>query len=106
MTTNDAAAEPAAQLLTQRDHAREQLDRLQAEYESALEDAGVLQEDRDNVRVLLETARLAYEGTEAAVAHLLAGTYGTCVMCEGPIGTERLEALPGVTTCVTCQAAA
>lgn len=30
--------------------------------------------------------------------------YGACERCGGPIGVERLEALPGTTLCVTCAA--
>ena len=32
------------------------------------------------------------------------GSYGICERCGGPIGMERLEALPGTTRCVTCAA--
>jgi RNA polymerase-binding transcription factor DksA len=32
------------------------------------------------------------------------GGYGICEQCGGPIGIERLEALPGTTRCVTCAA--
>jgi RNA polymerase-binding transcription factor len=32
------------------------------------------------------------------------GTYGTCEDCGGPIGQERLAALPSATRCVPCQA--
>lgn len=30
--------------------------------------------------------------------------YGVCERCGGPIGIERLRALPGATRCVTCAA--
>ena len=30
--------------------------------------------------------------------------YGVCEQCGGPIGIERLRALPGATRCVTCAA--
>ena len=33
------------------------------------------------------------------------GGYGLCEDCHGPIGDERLEALPTATRCVACQAA-
>jgi DnaK suppressor protein len=32
------------------------------------------------------------------------GGYGLCEDCRGPIGEERLEALPTATRCVACQA--
>ncbi|HEX3829596.1 MAG TPA: TraR/DksA family transcriptional regulator [Sporichthyaceae bacterium] len=31
-------------------------------------------------------------------------TYGTCDRCGGPIGPERLDALPWATRCVVCAA--
>jgi DnaK suppressor protein len=30
-------------------------------------------------------------------------TYGTCIRCEGDIGTKRLNAVPWTSYCVTCQ---
>ena len=33
------------------------------------------------------------------------GTYGSCEVCGGPIGQDRLAALPEATRCVACQAA-
>lgn len=47
-------------------------------------------------------ARLA--DIDAAVARLRSGEYGRCERCGGPIGRERLEALPTATRCVKCQA--
>jgi DnaK suppressor protein len=32
------------------------------------------------------------------------GTYGTCDVCGGPVGEERLEALPWAVRCVVCAA--
>ena len=52
-----------------------------------------------------EAARRTFEAAEAALAQADSGEYGRCVKCGGPIGAERLEALPGVAMCVTCQAA-
>jgi DnaK suppressor protein len=31
------------------------------------------------------------------------GTYGTCMECEEPISSKRLEAVPWARHCVTCQ---
>jgi DnaK suppressor protein len=30
------------------------------------------------------------------------GTYGTCDRCEGPVGEDRLEAMPWATRCIGC----
>lgn len=40
---------------------------------------------------------------EAAMQRLDDGTYGTCERCGCEISTERLEALPYATLCITCQ---
>ncbi len=44
------------------------------------------------------------EAIRAALVKLEAGYYGVCEMCEGPIPFERLDAIPSVRCCVTCQA--
>lgn len=44
----------------------------------------------------------ALEAIVAALHRLDAGTYGTCTMCEEPIATARLDALPEATTCIRC----
>jgi DnaK suppressor protein len=52
-------------------------------------------------------ARLEDEAIDAAklaLARIEAGTYGTCTTCGGPIGKERLEALPETPVCVVCKA--
>jgi DnaK suppressor protein len=33
---------------------------------------------------------------------LVEGTYGRCDVCGGPVGEERLEALPWAVRCVSC----
>jgi RNA polymerase-binding transcription factor DksA len=40
---------------------------------------------------------------DAAGQRLLDGTYGTCSSCDTAIPPERLEILPYVRFCVTCQ---
>lgn len=39
---------------------------------------------------------------ERALGKLDDGTYGRCDACGGPIGTERLEAIPWAVLCVSC----
>jgi DnaK suppressor protein len=39
-----------------------------------------------------------------ALAKLDEGSYGRCDRCGGPIGQERLEALPWAAQCVGCRA--
>jgi DnaK suppressor protein len=40
---------------------------------------------------------------DAAQERLAAGTYGRCEVCDGPIGDERLEAVPWARRCVVHQ---
>ena len=42
---------------------------------------------------------------EAARQRIKAGTYGVCVDCGDPIGTERLRANPAALRCAECQTA-
>lgn len=85
------------------DAQRRHVQQLEAEYAEVLGDPGVIQEDRDAVRLVLEAARRSLANAELASGRAADGSYGVCADCGGPIGTERLEALPEVTTCITCQ---
>jgi RNA polymerase-binding transcription factor DksA len=40
---------------------------------------------------------------DAALLCIAHGTYGTCIDCEGPIESRRLEAQPTARRCHTCQ---
>jgi DnaK suppressor protein len=57
------------------------------------------------VATLRRGARVALAGIEAALARIDRGAYGACVECAAPIPVERLEILPAVDLCMTCQAA-
>ena len=46
-----------------------------------------------------EIAKLRY-----SLARLEQGRYGICEQCGGPIGAERLQAVPYATRCFTCAA--
>jgi RNA polymerase-binding transcription factor len=41
---------------------------------------------------------------ERALEKVDEGTYGLCDDCEEPINSERMEAMPSATLCVTCSA--
>jgi DnaK suppressor protein len=55
------------------------------------------------VETLRHGARIALAGIEAALARMDRGAYGTCVRCAAPIPVGRLEILPAVELCMTCQ---
>ncbi len=39
---------------------------------------------------------------DAALARIADGTFGTCEVCGGAIGRDRLRALPEVRRCLSC----
>lgn len=51
---------------------------------------------------LRRAAEKRVAAAEAAVAHAVAGRYGSCERCGGPIAEGRLAALPATTRCVRC----
>ena len=83
-------------------HAQTNLARLETEYAELLADPGVILEDRDATRCLLEAARVTAEAATRAVARFEDGTYGQCARCGSVIAPERFEAIPDAETCVSC----
>lgn len=60
---------------------------------------------RENDEVLLaidEEAQQTVHLIDAALARIKNGSYGSCSVCGEKIPDKRLEALPYVTTCVSC----
>jgi DnaK suppressor protein len=49
---------------------------------------------------LEENADHLLEAIEAALVRIEDGSYGVCAVCGGPIGAERLEAVPYATLCI------
>jgi DnaK suppressor protein len=62
-------------------------------------------ETRRNVAAA-DTLRLQQAEVRRALAKLDEGSCGRCDGCAGPIGRERLEALPWAAECVRCRARA
>ena len=61
--------------------------------------------ERAQVLALLEQARAHLAELDQALARDEVA-YGRCASCGEPIASERLEALPAATTCVSCANAA
>jgi RNA polymerase-binding transcription factor DksA len=104
-------------LLAERDRLGRQVTALVAQFDgivAASEDVATDDEhdpeghtiafERQQVAALVRDARIALADVDEALASLDAGTYGTCEVCGGPIGTARLEALPAARRCVSCAA--
>ncbi len=62
--------------------------------------------ERQHVAALLEQARSQLAAIETAPRKLDSGEYGSCEVCGGPIGAQRLAARPAAVTCIRCAEAA
>lgn len=62
--------------------------------------------DHERIEMLISNAQSMLGQINAALQRLDTGTYGICTNCGKPIDPRRLEALPYVTLCIGCQAAA
>jgi DnaK suppressor protein len=65
-------------------------------------DGSTIAFERAQLIALLRSARRHLVELDAAEARVAAGTYGRCIACGGPIGDERLAALPTTERCVSC----
>jgi DnaK suppressor protein len=82
--------------------ARLDADLARQEYEEAIHDDDVIQEDRDSIRQILEEATARLRSAEHAVTRCESGEYGRCEQCGDEIAVERLEAIPDATSCRGC----
>jgi DnaK suppressor protein len=60
--------------------------------------------ERAQLRAYLQQARERLADLDAALQRVADGGYETCVRCGGPIGADRLRALPTTHLCVDCAA--
>lgn len=51
---------------------------------------------------LSETVRRELREIDAALGRIAEGRYGTCLACGGPMGLQRLRALPEARYCLSC----
>ena len=58
--------------------------------------------DEEVRHALLAGAKIALAEIEAAQIRVVDGTFGRCVDCGGGVSLERLEGLPSVARCLTC----
>lgn len=61
---------------------------------------------REITASLIVAARSALRDVTAALQRMDEGSYGRCTSCAGQLPLERLEVLPQVAMCMTCQRAA
>lgn len=58
--------------------------------------------EREHAAALADQARRHLAEIDAAMRRLDDGSYGTCAVCGGSIGSERLAARPAAATCISC----
>lgn len=67
-------------------------------------DSAAATAERSETLAFIENARERLAAADAALAHMDAGDYGTCVDCGAEIPVARLEARPMSIRCVDCAA--
>lgn len=50
----------------------------------------------------VDSVRTEIEEIDAALGRIAQGNYGTCVSCGGPLGLQRLRAIPEARYCLGC----
>ncbi|MGA9524002.1 MAG: TraR/DksA C4-type zinc finger protein [Myxococcaceae bacterium] len=58
---------------------------------------------RGNTASLGDGERVELTDIDAALARLANGRYGDCERCGGPIGMQRLRAMPEARVCLSCR---
>jgi RNA polymerase-binding transcription factor DksA len=66
------------------------------------ENAVVLEND-EVLEALDADGRVRIRQLREALARIDNGSYGACVICHRPIAPARLQALPEIATCITCE---
>ena len=71
-------------------------------YDSNFADTSQVTAERGEAAALATELRSALGDVERALEKLDKGTYGVCERCGKAIAPARLEAKPGVQTCIEC----
>jgi RNA polymerase-binding protein DksA len=114
MTTFDTATAERV-LREQREHLVHQLAELGAaedgdlsadiDFGGSFADAAAVTAERTEVLGVVESLRSQVVNIDRALAHIAAGTYGTCERCGRDIAHARLEARPESVLCIDCKTA-
>jgi len=91
----------AIQRLFQRNSQEEK--RLQEERPADWPDRAVAYETTALLGRLSENERRELAEIDAALRRIEQGMYGRCERCEGPIGRQRLRAIPEARHCMSCE---
>ncbi len=114
MALDIAKAEKALQ--KEREQLVHQLDELGAaesgdlrsdvDFGGSFADAASVTAERTEVLGLIDSLKNQLDDVDTALAHIAAGTYGTCDNCGSEIGEDRLEFRPASVLCVNCKSKA
>jgi RNA polymerase-binding transcription factor DksA len=89
-------------VLRRRQRALADESQLLAEREPDWEDLAAEQSAAAVLESLSEADRMAVARIRASLVRIDRGTYGTCLICHGPIDEERLRAVPEADLCGGC----
>lgn len=70
--------------------------------ETDWEENAIASEDHEVLNEIGAVTAAELKDVQLALSRIESGDYGKCASCGGPIGNERLEALPYATTCIHC----
>jgi len=114
MTLDAAKAEQA--LKKERERLVHQLNELGADetgelrsdldFGGSFADAASVTAERTEILGLVENLKIQLDAVDHALARIKAGSYGTCEICGGEIGADRLAFRPESVQCVDCKSKA
>ena len=114
MALDNATAKKA--LRNERENLVHQLDELGAaesgdlkadlDFGESFADAAAVTAERTEVLGVVDSLKHQLDDVDRALAHIAAGTYGTCDNCGKQIGADRMQFRPASVLCVDCKSQA
>ena len=77
--------------------------RSDLDFGGSFADAGAVTAERTEILGLVESLKQQLDSVDAALAHIVAGQYGTCDKCGKEIGADRMAFRPASVLCVDCK---
>ncbi len=71
-------------------------------YDTNFADSSQVNAERGEAEALAAPLREALSEVDEALERVDEGTYGSCLRCSSPIGSDRLEAMPATRYCIAC----